>query len=1105
MSSYPPLVKLCPNCGRENAGDARFCSGCATPLEPAPPAREERKVVTCLFCDLVGFTARAERMDPEDVRRLLQPYHSRVRANLERHGGTVEKFIGDAVMAIFGAPTAHEDDPERAVRAALAVRDDFADDELDMRIGITTGEAFIALAARPQEGEGMASGDVVNTAARLQAAAPMNGILVDEPTYRATERVIAYGMAPRVEAKGKIEPIAVWEAVEAKARFGVDVRQLGATPLVGRQVELDVLVAALARVRREHEPQLVTLVGVPGIGKSRLVWELFQRVDAEPELTWWRQGRSLPYGEGVSFWALGEMVKAQAGVLETDDADQTEKKLHESVAALVPDAADVDWLEGHLRPLVGLASGELGSGSREEAFAAWRRFLEALAEERPTVLVFEDLHWADDALLDFVDYLVEWATGVPLLVVGTARPELLSRRPGWGGGKPNAATLSLSALSDEETSRLVHLLLERPVLEASVQKTLLDRAAGNPLYAEEFVRMLGERIDGELQLPETVQGLIAARLDGLLEEEKTLLQAAAVVGKVFWLGAAVQLAGIERAVADERLHALERKEFLRRERRSSVAGEVEYAFRHVLVRDVAYAQIPRGVRAQQHALAARWIDSLGRPEDHAEMLAHHYLSALELLRAAELSTVDVAAAARPVLTEAGDRALSLNSYPAAVRFYDEALSLGSPDDPDRALVQFRRARALHMTMGAEGGEALEEAREALLAAGDAEHAAEADALLAESWWHRGDRDPAFEHLDRAHKLVEDLPPSPGKAHVLSQIARYRALAEENEAAIRAGQEALAMAEALGLEELRAHALNNLGIAKFNSGDVGGLQDLERSLEIALAARSPEAARALNNLAALVWTGGDFRRASTLFDEAVAAGERFGDAHTADYSRLIQIQCLIYNGDWDEALQRADTFLAACDAGKSHVMESDIRRSRAQCRLARDDVDGAIQDIELALPAARRAGDPQAVFPALVTATRIYFEAGRHDDARPLAREALGGAPANWSLGELVWCAAELGFVDELRERVEQSGIQTKWIDAERAVLRGDLVGAADIFFEIGDRVAEAFARLRAAEQLVAEGRRAEADEQLHESLAFWRSVGASRYVREGEALLAAVS
>jgi predicted ATPase/class 3 adenylate cyclase len=1070
-----------------------------------PPAREERKVVTCLFCDLVGFTARAEQMDPEDVRRLLQPYHSRVRANLERHGGTVEKFIGDAVMAIFGAPIAHEDDPERAVRAALAVRDEFADDELDMRIGITTGEAFIALAARPQEGEGMASGDVVNTAARLQAAAPMNGILVDETTYRATERVIAYGVAPPVEAKGKTEPIAVWEAVEAKARFGVDVRQLGSTPLVGRQVELDVLVAALGRVRREQEPQLVTLVGVPGIGKSRLVWELFQRVDAEPELTWWRQGRSLPYGEGVSFWALGEMVKAQAGVLETDSADETEKKLHESVAALVADAADVDWLEGHLRPLLGLGSVELGSGSREEAFAAWRRFLEALAEERSSVLVFEDLHWADEALLDFVDYLVDWATGVPLLVVGTARPELLSRRPGWGGGKPNAVTLSLSALSDDETAHLVHLLLERPVLEASVQKTLLDRAAGNPLYAEEFVRMLEERIDGELQLPETVQGLIAARLDGLLEEEKTLLQAAAVLGKVFWLGAVVQLAGSERELVEERLHALERKEFLKRERRSSVAGELEYAFRHVLVRDVAYAQIPRGVRAQQHELAARWIESLGRPDDHAEMLAHHYLNALELLRAAELPTADVAAAARPVLTEAGDRALSLNSYPAAVRFYDEALGLGSPGDPERAQVQFRRARALHMTLKAVGDEALQEAREALLAAGDAEHAAEADALLAESWWHRGERERAFEHLDRARQLVEGLPSSRGKAHVLSQIARYRALAEENEEAIRVGQEALAMAETLGFEELRAHALNNIGIARFNLGDVGGMQDVERSLEIALAARSPEAARAYNNLAALVWTGGDFRRASKLFDEAVAAGERFGDAHTADYSRLIQIQCLLTEGDWDEGLRRADAFLAACDAGESHVMEGDIRRNRAVCRLARDDVHGAIQDIERALPAARKAGDPQAVFPALVSAAWIYAQAGRHDDAVTLAHEAISDAPARWSLGDLAWFAAELDCVDELRERIERSEIQSRWTDAAVAVLRGDLVGAADIYLEMGDRMMEAFARLRAAEQLVAEGRRAEADDQLHESLSFWRPVRASRYVREGEALLAAVS
>jgi len=1097
-------MKVCPACGRENADDARYCSQCATALEPEAQAREERKVVTCLFCDLVGFTARAEAMDPEDVRRLLQPYHARVRAELERFGGTVEKFIGDAVMAVFGAPVAHEDDPERAVRAALTVREAIAtDDGLDVRIGITTGEALIAVEARPEKGEGMASGDVVNTAARLQSAAPVNGILVDATTYRATERVVSYRAAPPVEAKGKAQPIAVWEALEAVSRFGVDVRQLGATQLVGREDELAALVAALNRARREREPQLVTVVGVPGIGKSRLVWELFQHVDREPELTWWRQGRSLPYGEGVSFWALREMVKAQAGVLETDDATHAAGKLREAVAAVVADPADREWLERHLRPLVGLeATGEVGSDGRSEAFAAWRRFLEALAEERSLVLVFEDLHWADDALLDFVDHVADWASGVPILIVGTARPELLSRRPGWGGGKPNALTLSLSPLTDDETARLVHALLARPVLQAEVQATLLERAGGNPLYAEEFVRLVAEGREGELPLPENVQGVIAARLDGLPLEEKELLQAASALGKVFWLGGAAELAGIERWAAEEPMHALERKEFVRRERRSSVTGEVELAFRHILVRDVAYAQIPRSLRARRHRLAARWIESLGRPEDHAEMLAHHYLQALELSRAADESTDDIAAKARTVLREAGERASSLNSFAAAARFYEEALALGFLDEGERADVQFRRARALHLSKGEGNQAALEEARDTSLRAGKAEHAAEADALLAEYWWHRGDGDRSDEHLVRARTLVDDLPPSAGKAHVLSQYARYRAIAEENEEAIAVGTEALAMADALRLDGLRAHALNNIGIAKVNDGDLTGLHDLERSIEIAVAARSPEAARAYNNLGACMWTLGDFRRAAPLFDEAVVAGERLGDAYTADYSRLIQVQCLLHLGDWDEGLPRADEFLAACDAGEPHYMEGEIRRERALCRLARDDVEGALKDVELSLPAARRAGDPQALIPTLVTAARVLAETGRLEEASPLAREALDATPAGWSLGDLAWSAEELGCADELRARLELDNVDTKWTDAARAVLGGDLVSASDVFFEIGDRMLEAFARLRAAEQLVAEGRRAEADEQLQRSLAFWRSVGATRYLRVGEALLA---
>jgi len=1096
-------VKICPSCGRENAEDARFCSGCGALLEEEA-LREERKVVTCLFCDLVGFTARAERMDPEDVRRLLQPYHAQVRAELERFEGTVEKFIGDAVMAVFGAPVAHEDDPERAVRAALSIRDTLAEGgQLEIRIGITTGEALIALGARPHEGEGMASGDVVNTAARLQAAAPVNGVLVDETTYRATDRMICYREAGTVEAKGKTEPILVWEGLEARSRFGVDVRQLGGTALVGRKDELETLVAALKRARREREPQLVTLVGVPGIGKSRLAWELFQRVDQERELTWWRQGRSLPYGEGVSFWALAEMVKAQAGVLETDGVERTEAKLRETVAALVSDQADADWLKSHLRPLVGLeAAGELGSGRRDEAFAAWRGFLEALAEARPLVLVFEDLHWADDSLLDFVDYLVDWASGVPILVVGTARPELLSRRPGWGGGKPNALTLSLSPLSDDETAELVHALLDRPVLAVEVQQTLLERADGNPLYAEEFVRMLDEQEDGQLPLPETVQGLIAARLDGLQPEEKALLQAVSVLGKVFWLGAATELAGIERGLAEERLHTLERKEFLKRDRRSSVAGEVEYAFRHLLVRDVAYGQIPRGVRADKHRLAAGWIESLGRPEDHAEMLAHHYLRALELSRATDQPIADIAEAARSVFREAGDRAFSLNSFEASVRFYEEALALGAVEDADRADVQFRRARALNLAGGEDRDVALEEAREALLASGDVERAAEADALLAEHWWHRGNRDRGLEHLERARALVEDLPSSPAKAHVLSQIARYCALAEENEEAIRVGREALAMAEALGLEELQAHALDNLGIAKFNLGDLTSVEDLERSIEIAVSARSPEAARAYNNLGSFAWSVGDFRRSCSLFDEAVAVGERLGNAFVVSYSRIIRTQQLFRTDEWDEALRQADAFLAACEAGESHYLESQVRLDRAHARLARDDVEGALDDVRRAFEPARSAGDPQALLPTLVGTARLYVEVGKVDDARALAREALTEAPATYTLWELAWVAPTLDLAADLAERLERTPLQTRWNDAARALLLRDFTAAADIFDDMGILTEEAAARLRAAEQFVAEGRRAEADEQLQKSLAFWRSVGATRYIREGEALLA---
>jgi len=522
-------VLVCAHCGTENPGEARFCLACGAALRPeATPIREERKVVTVLFCDLIGFTSRSEQLDPEDVSAMLASLHARLRTELERHGGTVEKFIGDAVMAVFGAPAAHEDDPERAVRAALAIRDELQEEgDLDVRIGVNTGEALVRLGARPLEGEGMIAGDVVNTASRLQTAAPVNGILVGEATYRATQRVIDYRDAPPVIAKGKAEPIHVWRALEARSRVGVDVRQQGRTPLVGRKRELDLLSDALQRAREEREPQLVTLVGVPGIGKSRLVWELFQRVDADPAFITWRQGRSLPYGEGVSFWALSEMVKAQAGILESDSVAQAAEKLEGAIAGLDVQG-NKDWLLRHIRPLVGLET-DAPPADAGEAFGAWRRFFEALAEQQPLVLIFEDLHWADEGLLDFVDELVDTSRGAPLLVVGTARPELLFRRSGWGGGKANALTISLSPLSDEDTARLASAVLDRSVVPAELQAALLARAGGNPLFAEEFARLAAGR-GGNVELPDTVHALIAARLDALPDFEKELLQTAAVVG-----------------------------------------------------------------------------------------------------------------------------------------------------------------------------------------------------------------------------------------------------------------------------------------------------------------------------------------------------------------------------------------------------------------------------------------------------------------------------------------------------------------------------------------------------------------------------------------------
>jgi class 3 adenylate cyclase/tetratricopeptide (TPR) repeat protein len=1106
-------MSTCPQCGRENSDDAQFCSGCGASLVLATP-REERKVVSVFFADLVGFTGRAEQMDPEDVRALLLPYHAGLRRELERYGGTVEKFIGDAVMALFGAPVAHEDDPERAVRAALTIRNWARErgGELRIRIAVSTGEALVALGARPSEGEGMASGDVVNTAARLQSAAPVDGILVDETTYRATSQMIEYRAAAPVAAKGKAEPIPVWEALEARSRFGIDIADRSHAPLIGRERELDALVDVLARAREESSPQLVTLVGVPGIGKSRLVFELFQAVESDPELIYWRQGRSLPYGEGVSLWALTEIVKAHAGILETDSVEDTERKLHRAIELDLGEAKDAAWVEGHLRPLLGLAVETKARGDqRAESFAAWRRFFEALAEQRALVLVFEDLHWADEGLLDFVDHLVDWAVGVPILVVCTARPELLSLRSGWGGGKPNAVTLSLSPLSDDETARLLAALLERSVLPAETQTALLQRAGGNPLYTEEFVRMVADRDlsggDRELPLPESVQGIVAARLDALSDEEKALLQDVAVVGKVFWLGAAAAIGGLERFSAQELLHRLERKEFVRRERRSSVADESEYAFGHLVVLDVAYGQIPRARRAEKHRLAAEWIESLGRP-DHAEMLAHHYVTALELARAAGAETAALTERARLALRESGDRAHRLSAYPAATRFYGAALDLWPPDDPDRPSLLLRYGRMQQQTEIGGGDEAvLTEARDGLLAAGNRGAAAEAEAVLGEMFRRRGLRDGAVEHYSRAEALVQDLPASVSKANVIAGVSRYLMLAGNAEDAIRLGREAFEMATELDLDELRAHALTNIGTARIATGDLGGMDELEESLAVSLEINSPESVRTYSNLGSTLASLGELERSFAMHHEARGLVERFGLGEMARKVEAEKVWELYVRGSWEEGLALADEMIADF-AEKPYFMEGVCLGVRGCMRLAFGDLEGAQADATRAIDLARLGKDPQIVQPALAFGARAYCptDPQRADElAGEFFREWRStewDVPGEW-LADLAVALATLDWQSELLEQADRLRTRTPWLEAIVAFSTGDFQRAAEIYATVGHRPEEAYARLRAAEILVKEGRRAEADAELQRSLVFWRSVGATAYVREGEALLAA--
>ncbi len=1070
-------------------------------------------MVTVLFADLVGFTSRSERMDVEDVRSTLVRYHELVRRELERFGGTVEKFIGDAVVAMFGAPAAHEDDPQRAVLAALAIqaamahlRDTVPQLDLHVRVGVNTGEALVALGANPLAGEGLAHGDVVNTAARLQAAAPVDGVLVGEVTYRATGRVVEYEPAEDLQVKGKREPLKVWSARAAKPA-DTDPRSPHATPLVGRDSQLDAVWSALGRVREHRSPQLVTVVGVPGIGKSRLVFELLRRVEQEGEPIAQLKGRSLPYGEGVTFWALAEVVRSAAGILHSDGMGSAAGKLHETVAAGFTDAREAAWVEAQLRPLLGVEQrGEPAEDRQVEAFAAWRRFLESLAAQHPLVLVFEDLHWADDALLDFVHQLVELMSAVPVLVLCTARPELLDRRPDWGGDRTDTLTMSLPPLSERDTATLIAALLDRVALPAETQTALLSRAEGNPLYAQEYVRMLLDRGflvrrgrrwalagSGELPLPESVHGIIAARLDALAPEDKALVQDAAVIGKVVWAGAVARVAGRGRWEVEEQLHRLQQREFLRVEPESSVDGETQYTFQHALIRDVAYAQVVRSARAEKHTRVAGWIESLGDERgDWIELLAHHYLTALDLYTAAGSNTGELPAQARAALLEAADRALGLNAFAAAARFYASAFSLYPEGAGAPPVLRYRYARARMFSEDVLPPDLELVARE-LAAAGDLESAADAESEIGIWLDQHGDKATALQHLTRAVDLLAHEPMSPAKAGVLTSLASVYVLQGRLDEAIQTAGDAGVIASELGLDDLRAWSHQTLALAWLQQQDVRAIAEFERAAAIARTLESYDGAMIDHNYGICLLALGDLAGAGQAQADSKRRASRLGLTYITQLVDAAQ-GCLLYHGgDWDGAARAADRMIADGDRESSHGDAVEAHTLRARIDAARGDGASATRHATEAVRLARQIGEPQYFVSALGVAAHLCVVEGRVDEAADLVDELL----SRWWMGvaispeALMSAAFAASLIPALSDRFAAAAgefaLPSRWVEAAGVVAGGNFERAADLYAGIGSLPDEAYARLQAGSPA-----------QVERSVSFWRSVGATAYLGAAE-------
>jgi class 3 adenylate cyclase/tetratricopeptide (TPR) repeat protein len=834
------LSPVCPACGASNDPADKFCGACGIALNGQPESPEdgiepldrdpnERRFVVVLFADLVSFTEFSEARDHEVVRATLTDYYDRARDIVERYGGSVQKFIGDAVMAVWGATVTHEDDAERALRAGLELVDmvtrlgtELDDGDLSLRVGVLSGEASVGPATAEL---GLVVGDLVNTASRLQTIAEPGTVVVGEGTYRMLRDAVEFQPLGKHSLKGKAEPVEVWRVVRVTTDRTRRTRSSALEPeFIGRKEEIHLLKDAVHATQRTGRSRLVSIVGEAGIGKTRLAWEFRKYVGGLAQDTYWHDGRSPAFDHGLTLWALGEMVRQRAGIAETDDALRSRTKLRTAVAEYVPSLADQDWIEPRLAALLGLDASPAGGPS--EFFAAVRSFFQYIAERGTTVLVFEDFHWADPGLMEFVGQLVERSSAHPILVVTLARPDLLDREPGWGAGRRNSTSVHLGPLTDTEMTELVAGMVQG--IGDEVTAAVTDRANGIPLYAVELVRMLiadgalspednccvPTRDLSEIRVPDTVRAVVAARLDRLPADARSLLQDAAVLGASFTRGGLAAMSGLEPDRVEELLEPLVHRELLEFESDARSPGRGQYRFVQSMIREVAYRRVTRDERRVKHIRAAEYFTELGETE-FAGAVASHYMSAHSVADVPDAAAA-LAAEATTALSDAAERAAGLHSHAQALAMIEHALAFVTDPRVEVALWQkaARSASALarHDTAVDYACRALEWYRQN----GDPTDVAAAAALVGNGLCH------AF----RATQAIEVLEPivtadphfsSPSVVDAAAELARAYLMSLRNSEAAELGDRIMGPAESFGLIPTIVNTLITRGTALGNLG------------------------------------------------------------------------------------------------------------------------------------------------------------------------------------------------------------------------------------------------------------------------------------------------